>query len=220
MTLVFAFLLLVAFVLSGWSLATLAHSMGMPIGLAVLVSATMDGASLYLGNLVMKYAAAGDSSGSAKFWTLMLALASMGLNAHHALALHLGVTGAVLFGIPALVVYILFEATLRFVGRELLRKRGHVNDPLPALGVASYFFYPVKAVKGVRSIVGYRLETKLQIPIAPVVMPTQLEAGTGIEKRECKQCGATKYIEEFPVTAHRRMESKPRRSTVCSTCLS
>lgn len=220
MEIVFACLLLVAFILSGWSLATLAIGFGMPKWLAVVVSLSIDGASLYLGNLVFKYAAVGDSSGAAKFWCLALALASMALNAEHARLLHLGLTGMGLFALPSLVVYVLFEATVRFVGRELLRKRGHVNDPLPALGVMSYLMFPVKSFKGIRRIGAHRLEVKLQGSLKPIVIPTQLEAGDGsIEKRECRSCGAVKYIEEFPVTAHRKNEAKPRRSTVCQECI-
>lgn len=154
----FGLVLIVALVLSGWSMATLALGFfGLPIWLAVAVSIAFDGAAIYTAILASEYSKTEDSGLSARLSTFGFVGVSAYLNWQHAVLLGLTVPGQVFFLVPPLVAWILFEQFLRFEHRQELRKRGRVAQAMPVLGRLAWMRFPAKTFKAWSSVVLYRL---------------------------------------------------------------
>lgn len=154
----FGVVLIVALALSWWSLYSLAVTFyDVPQILAIGVSAAFDGAALFVADLASKYARTEDSGLATKLATYLFVGASVYLNVEHAILLNYGIPGMVLFGAPPVIAGILFELYLRFIHRTEMRSNGLVPKRMPVFGKLSWMMFPLKTLKGFRSVIFFRL---------------------------------------------------------------
>ena len=139
----FGLVLTVALAISWWSLYTLALGFGMPIILAIAVSASFDGAALFFAGMTSKYAISDDNGFFPKTTTYLMVIISMVLNIMHASNLGLGLSGMIMFGASSFVAGLIFEVYLRYVHRQTLKKNGRVLDKLPLTGLLAMLVHPV-----------------------------------------------------------------------------
>lgn len=154
----FGVVLIVALALSWWSLFSLAVTFyGVPKILAIGVSAAFDGAALFVADLASKYARTEDSGLATKMATYLFVGASVYLNVEHAMLLHYGIPGMVLFGAPPVIAGMLFELYLRFIHRGEMRNMGLVAKRMPVFGKVSWIIFPGRTFRGFKNVVLFRL---------------------------------------------------------------
>lgn len=156
---VFFFILVIAMVLSGWSLTTLGMSYGMPMGFAVLISAAIDGAGLHAGYRASTYAKTQYSGFKSKALAYGIVITSAGLNANHAMMLGYGIPGAILFAAPAVLLGFMLDSELGWMDKEEKQNQGHILTRLPIFGRLAWFLFPGDTFKGLKTVVKSRLDT-------------------------------------------------------------
>jgi Lsr2/Protein of unknown function (DUF2637) len=148
-----------ALALSAWSLFWVARDYGLPVPLAILVSAAFDGAAMVCADLALKYARTnGDSGFGPRLGVLTLASMSAYLNMQHASLLHDPFAARILYAVPPLTAVTLFEFHSRYERRTALRRAGRVAESLPVFGRWSWILFPKKTLVALRSIIACRLE--------------------------------------------------------------
>lgn len=147
----FALTLLIALALSGWSLFTLAISLGIPKILAIVTSVAYDGASIYMGLLANEYAKDDQASGTTRMWTYFLILLSAGFNAYHGFLL--SPVAAVFFAMPSVAAGALFSEGLKFESREALKAAQRMPQRLTKLPKIAWLRFPHKAFKHVSQMI-------------------------------------------------------------------
>jgi hypothetical protein len=159
---IFYLILVAAMLLSGWSLTTLGMSYGMPKGVAVLISAALDGVAIYCGYTSNRYAKTQYSGAWPKILTYAFVFASAWLNWQHAALLGYEVAGQVLFAIPSLGVGALHNLELAWTSKEEKAKQGHMLERLPVFGKLAWVLFPGKTFKGLKTVVKTRFESSVK----------------------------------------------------------
>lgn len=168
--------IIVALVISNWSLAVVSHKFGLPylkpLPLAWLLSIPFDCAALVAGNLTIAYAREIGSNGSApRMVVFALAGLSAWLNSVHASILHLGIPAHVLYATPPIVACVLFEITTHFEYRRALAEAGRTIPPLPVYGSATALLRPFGVLASVYAITGKRLENRTAKAMSELEIP-------------------------------------------------
>jgi len=148
----FALTLIVALALSGWSLFTMAISLGIPKILAIVVSIAYDGAAIYMGTLANEYAKADQSSATTRLWTYALVGLSVGFNAYHGF-LVAGLVGSAFFAAPSVASGALFSEGVKFENRAALEASQRLPERLPRLPKIAWLRYPKKTFDHVSALI-------------------------------------------------------------------
>lgn len=139
----FALTLLIALALSGWSLFTLAISLGIPKILAVVTSIAFDGSSIYMGLLANEYAKDDQAAGTTRMWTYFLIILSAGFNAYHGFLL--SPVAAAFFAMPSVAAGALFSEGIKFENREALKIAQRLPERLVKIPKIAWLRFPHKA---------------------------------------------------------------------------
>lgn len=139
----FALTLLIALALSGWSLYTLAISLGIPKILAIVASIAFDGSSIYMGLLANEYAKDDQASGTTRMWTYFLIILSAGFNAYHGFLL--SPVAAAFFAMPSVAAGALFSEGLKFESREALKSAQRLPERLVKIPKIAWLRFPLRA---------------------------------------------------------------------------
>lgn len=141
----FALTLLIALALSGWSLFTLAISLGIPKILAIVTSIAFDGSSIYMGLLANEYAKDDQASGTTRMWTYFLIILSAGFNAYHGFLL--SPVASAFFAMPSIAAGALFSEGIKFENREALKIAQRLPERLSKIPKIAWLRFPQKAFK-------------------------------------------------------------------------
>lgn len=131
-----------ALALSFYSLYIVGLKYGLPVPLALLVSASYDGAAIVCGDLALRYARThGDSGLAPRIALVVFALTSSFLNLQHAIIVHDPTPAKVLYAMPPLVAVTVLELHSRYERRGALRRAGRLAKSLPAIGRWTWVFH-------------------------------------------------------------------------------
>lgn len=169
-----------ALTLSAWSLYWVGRRYGLPIPLAILVSAAFDGAGIVSADLTLKYARThGDSGFGPRLGVLTLAGMSAYLNMQHAILAHDPFAARVLYSVPPITAVTMFELHSRYERRAALKRAGRVAPALPAFGRNAWLLFPLRTLRVSRQIVGFRISSiqREAFPELPETKP-QLVSGS------------------------------------------
>lgn len=147
----FALTLLIALALSGWSLFTLAISLGIPKILAVVTSVAYDGAAIYMGLLANEYAKDDQASGTTRMWTYLLIIVSAGFNAYHGYLM--SNVAIPFFAMPSIAAGALFSEGIKFENREALKLAKRLPERLTRLPKIAWLRYPKKTFDHVSKMI-------------------------------------------------------------------
>lgn len=138
--------LVIALVLSWWSIDWVALHYGVPALLAAGVSTIFDAAALVVAGLAQRYATSADSAAGPKITMFALLAGSAYLNITHAQIAGYGLPAQIMFSAPAVVAVVLFEHEIGWSNRERRRAAGRVAPALPVIGRWAWLFHPVRSI--------------------------------------------------------------------------
>lgn len=131
-----------ALVFSAWSLFTVARHWGVPVPIAVVTSLVFDGGMILAADYAIRHVhARARGRGLARTSMLLFALASVALNAEHAVLDRDPAAAAVLFAAPAIIGLLLLEVHARF-RHSLARSEIPRREELPAIRGWSWLLHP------------------------------------------------------------------------------
>lgn len=148
-----------ALTLSAWSLYWVGRKYGLPMPLAIIVSAAFDGAAIACADLALKYARTnGDSGLGPRMMVFLLAGTSAYLNVQHAVLTHDPFAARILYAMPPITAVTLFEFHSRYERRGALRRAGRIAGKLPLIDRWAWVLFPARTLGVVRAIVDHRLQ--------------------------------------------------------------
>lgn len=158
--------------LSWWSLAYVARSWGVPWLLSWVVSAVFDGVALICADLALRAARLGDSTFAPSTALYVFAGLSAWFNSWHAGLAGLPVPARVFYATPPVAAVVVTELQLRHDRRAALRAAGRVADPMPAFGGATWLHKPVSTYAGLRKVIRFRQQRKIELATQPAALKT------------------------------------------------
>lgn len=143
----------VALSISWWSLWAVGRHYGLPSIPAAGLSTVFDGAALVASSIALSHAQRhGDTGTGARATVFLLVLSSAYLNADHAAILRDRFPAYLMFAMPPVVAWLIFELHTRWIRRDALIKAGRVPKPLPAFGHPVWIDHPATTYKARRRI--------------------------------------------------------------------
>jgi Protein of unknown function (DUF2637) len=143
----------VALGISWWSLYAVGRYIGMPPLPAAGVSTVFDGAALVAAHIALKHAEKhGDTGLAARVSVMLLVLGSAFLNGFHASILRDRLPAYMLFAMPPVVSWLIFELHTRWIRRDALISAGRVARPLPVFGHNVWVDHPFSTYRIRRKI--------------------------------------------------------------------
>lgn len=134
-----------ALVFSAWSLFTVARHWGVPVPIAVITSMVFDGGMLLASDYSIRHVHARTRGrGLARTAMLLFAVASVALNAEHAVLDHDAAAAVLLFAAPAIIGLLLLEVHARF-RMSFHRPEVPVQQELPLIRGWSWVLHPVES---------------------------------------------------------------------------
>jgi hypothetical protein len=198
----FAWLIVVvaALSLSGWSLFFVGRHYGLPVSLAVIVSAAFDGSAIVCAELALRYArSAGDSGLAPRIVVFIMAGLSAYLNSQHATLAHDPSAARILYAVPPIVAVVVFELHSRFERKAALKRAGRVAQSLPVFGKWAWVLFPIRTLGTVRRLVAFRVSRASNEVPEDFVIKGATDAGRAFVESEQEALPEPKLVRAWAI---------------------